>query len=149
MPVKQAVGVDAAEMAGSGYRHSAAGFESVSAMSIAGGRDKANFFDSAGNDLLSSNSTGTTLSGQGFDNSASGFRTVKVTAEGGGFNSAIFEALSAEDQIQGRSNWAAATRAGRVVTAIDFDAVQYSTEPGEAPRADISAVDYLFEREGE
>lgn len=137
------------EMAGSGYRHSAAGFESVSAMSIAGGRDKANFFDSAGNDLLSSNSTGTTLSGQGFDNSASGFRTVKVTAEGGGFNSAIFEALSAEDQIQGRSNWAAATRAGRVVTAIDFDAVQYSTEPGEAPRADISAVDYLFEREGE
>jgi len=137
-----------AEMAGPGYRHSASGFANISAMSIAGGRDKANLYDSAGNDQLASTASGTTLRGQGFENTVNGFRTVKVVADGGGFNAAVFEAMSQEDQIRGRLNWAAATRAGRVVTAYDFDAVQYSTEPGETPRADISAVDYLFEREG-
>jgi hypothetical protein len=91
-------------MSGQGYFNYLSGFERVFAYANTGGVDRAQLYDSVGNDLFSTSGEVTSLVGSGFSTFARGFENVEAYANAGGIDRALVYAPTG----------------GRLTSGVDF-----------------------------
>lgn len=134
-------------LCGDGFYNYAAGFKTVTATS-SGGADRAELYGTDGNDSLLRTHTQASLSGAGYVNTAVGFGTLRAFG-GGGADEAVFREIGSGDYFYGRTTTARLTGSGLDQQAYEFETVTAAAATGQSPRADVQAVDYIFNRVGQ
>jgi len=141
---------DIAWLQGSNFLNIAKGFPKVEADSSSGGNDVARFSGSVGNDNFASTTAFDRLRGTDYENIAYGFLNVELLAGQGGTDKAVFHEVQTLDSVFGRNNQFSLTRSssGRQITVTDVEEVTAIAGPNQFPFADVSSIDYIFEKQG-
>ena len=135
-------GPQSSQMTGSGFNHTALGFELTYSFASAGGNDKAYLLDSAGNDSLVATPTYARMSGSGFYNYTQGFDLVYAFSTAGGTDTATLHDSAGDDTLVAHPNYARMSGSGFYNYTQGFEEVNaYSTAGG----YDLS---YLYDSAG-
>ena len=135
-------------MLGSGLNFRLSGFEKVQ-IDGGDGQDTAIVYGSAEAERFAAERSGkATWSGQAFTGELSGFERVIVNGRGGD-DRVEMRGFEATDQLTGRGNSVRAELGGISYYLRDIDSLLASTNPGHSSTADLDAVDYLFDLEGD
>lgn len=135
-------GPQSSQIAGSGFNHTALGFEMTYSFASAGGTDKAFLKDSAGNDSFVGTPTYARMSGTGFYNYTQGFDLVYAYSTAGGTDTATLYDSASNDVLVAYSTYARMSGSGFYNYTQGFEAVNaYSTAGG----YDLS---YLYDSAG-
>jgi len=137
-----------ARLAGSGYYNYADSFDRVYAYATAGGSDLAYLYDSAGNDVFHSYANSEVLLGNGFYNYAQGFDQTSAYASQGQ-DQAIVDTVLQGESLYGVANLARISRFTSTQRIYGCDHILADVEDLTSIDLDTTAVDYLFELDGE
>jgi len=138
-----------ASMHGSGFYNRAKFFEQVHAFATAGGNDTARFYDSAGDDVFVGTAVDSALYGTGFFNRAKFFEQVHAEGGAGGEDRSYLYDSAGNDRL-GASADRAWLSAGNTVTWLyGFEYIRAQSSNGGIDTADIAAVDYVLELDGD
>ena len=132
---------------GGGNYRLANGFSRVFAYAQNGGNDTARLYDSAGNDFFVRTASYSQLSGNGFLYRATGFDKTEAYSTGG-YDMAYLSGVTDSDSLYGRGRLAALVSALNETEIEGFRHVTAATAAGHTGRDDVSAVDYIFQRNG-
>ncbi|MGB6041813.1 MAG: hypothetical protein WBF93_01535 [Pirellulales bacterium] len=138
-------------MIGTGYENVVSGFEEIRAYATAGGAyDRADLFDSAGNDIFTSSPNSSVMrdTSSSYSNLVTSFPRVDAHANAAGFDKAYFYDSAGDDVFIGRPELAKMHGPGCVYlnTATDFERTYGFATAGGHDRADFydSAGDDIF-----
>jgi len=134
---------------GNGFYNRAKRFESVHAYAVLGGIDSATLFDSPGNDTFLSNPIFSALYGEGFYNRAKYFEQVHAQADAGGRDEAFFTDSTGNDTLRAALDWVLLVNDRVTAWGCDFEYVHAQAVAGGTNRAELAAVDYLLELDGD
>jgi subtilisin family serine protease len=137
-----------ARLAGSGYYNYADSFDRVHAYATAGGYDQAYLYDSSGNDVFHSYANSEVLLGDGFYNYTQGFDQTSAYASEGQ-DQAIVDTVLQGESLYGVANLARISRFTSTQRICEFDHILADVEDLTSIDLDTTAVDYLFELDGE
>ena len=140
-------GPNSALLRGSAYYNRAESFEEVNALAIWGGFDQANLYGSTASDQFTQHGTTQTLAGAGYQLRAEQFDRVRILGQGGVDQAALYD-LQDGDLFYGRRNLARLTAAAVATELYDFDAALLYDRVGQRAKADIKALEYVFQRMG-
>jgi hypothetical protein len=135
-------------MQGSGWYNWADRFDEVIAFATAGGNDIANLYGSIGNDLFTTTNNVGRLTGTNYSLRTEQFEQVNARLHQGGTDLAEFRNFLTANQLFGRTNYSRGTVSGKQTTVFDIDEVKAYAAAGQTPTADVSEIDYLFEKIG-
>jgi hypothetical protein len=132
---------------GVGFSNFVQGFDYVHATST-GGIDSVDLYDSADDDLLTIDGTFRRLEGSDYAIEVDGFRSQRTFASTGD-DRVIMQNLVDSDRVQGRDNWVTLSQSGgRSTNATGFDVVTAVAKSKQKPKANVVAIDYLFNKIG-
>jgi len=135
------------KLSGTGFSNFAAGFDQVSAYATSG-YDTASLYGTSGDDIYVGYSDSSQLSGSDYFNYTSGFERV-YAFDSSGYDEAYFYEIGSSDSILGTGSNFYRSNASTSITLLGEDRVAAYAEPGEWPIANVSAIDYLFEKYGD
>jgi hypothetical protein len=123
-------------------------FAETAAFATAGGNDRATLYGSDGDDLFEGGAFWGRMTTEASTNTANGFARTYARAVDGGADRAVFYDVGRGDLLYGRDDLAMLYSPGYRGYAYGFDEVGGHAASGASAKADVSAVDYLFNRVG-
>jgi len=134
---------------GDGFYNRAKHFEGIHAYAAAGGVDAAYLRDSAGNDTLVVDPIFTALFGEGFYNAAKYFEEVYAEGQSGGDDRAYIYDSAADDYFRASGSQARISYGASATLLYGFEYVRADAGSGGTNKAEIAAVDYILQLEGD